>query len=77
MVLVELCHRYQVQKLAFFGSVLRADFRKDSDVDVLVSFQPSARIGFITFSRMQRELSAIFNRPVDLVPMEGLKPVLE
>jgi predicted nucleotidyltransferase len=74
--LTEVCRRYQVQKLAFFGSVLRADFRKDSDVDVLVSFQPSARIGFITFSRMQRELSAIFNRPVDLVPMEGLKPVI-
>jgi uncharacterized protein len=74
--LAELCHRYQVQKLAFFGSVLRKDFRKDSDVDLLVSFQPGARVGFITFSRMQRELSAIFNRPVDLVPMEGLKPVI-
>jgi uncharacterized protein len=74
--LSEFCHRYQVQKLALFGSVLSADFRKESDVDVLVSFQPSARIGFITFSRMQRELSDIFKRPVDLVPMDGLKPVI-
>jgi hypothetical protein len=74
--LKEFCHRYQVQKLALFGSVLRQDFHKESDVDVLVSFQPAARIGFITFSRMQRELSKIFKRPVDLVPMEGLKPVI-
>ena len=74
--LAEFCHRYQVQKMALFGSVLRKDFREESDVDVLVSFQPSARIGFITFSRMQRELSAIFKRPVDLVPMEGLKPII-
>ena len=74
--LAEFCHHYQVQKMALFGSVLRKDFRQESDVDVLVSFQPAARIGFITFSRMQRELSTIFNRPVDLVPMEGLKPVI-
>jgi predicted nucleotidyltransferase len=74
--LAELCRRYQVQKLALFGSVLSANFRKDSDVDVLVSFQPNAKIGFITFSRMQRELSEVFKRPVDLVPMDGLKPVI-
>src|SRR5687767_8482376 len=74
--LAEFCHQYQVQKLALFGSVLRNDFHKESDVDVLVSFQPSARIGLITFSRMQRELSAIFQRPVDLVPMDGLKPMI-
>ena len=72
----EFCRRYQVQKLALFGSVLGKNFRSDSDVDVLVSFQPNAKIGFITFSRMQRELSGLFNRSVDLVPMDGLKPVI-
>ena len=45
-------------------------------MDVLVSFQPAARVGFITFSRMQRELSGLLKRPVDLVPMDGLKPVI-
>jgi hypothetical protein len=70
------CNQYQVQKLALFGSVLRDDFHKKSDIDVLVSFQPTARIGFITFSQMQRELSAMFKRQVDLVPMDGLKPVI-
>lgn len=74
--LAEFCRRYQVQKLALFGSVLGNNFRADSDVDVLVSFQPNARIGFITFSRMQRELADLFKRPVDLVLMDGLKPVI-
>jgi predicted nucleotidyltransferase len=71
-----LCRRYHVRRLALFGSVLRDDFRPDSDVDVLVSFEPEARIGFITLSRMQRELSEIFQRSVDLVPMDGLKPII-
>jgi predicted nucleotidyltransferase len=74
--LADFCRRYNVQKLALFGSVLGNNFRADSDVDVLVSFQPNAKIGFITFSRMQRELAELFNRPVDLVPMDGLKPVI-
>lgn len=74
--LADFCRRYQVQKLALFGSVLGSNFRADSDVDVLVSFHPNAHVGFITFSRMQRELSGLFQRPVDLVPMDGLKPVI-
>lgn len=72
----EFCRRYQVQRLALFGSVLGKGFRAQSDVDVLVAFQPQARVGFLTFSRMQRELSGLFKRPVDLVPMDGLKPVI-
>lgn len=72
----DFCQRYQVQRLAFFGSVIGNNFRAESDVDVLVSFQPTARVGFITFSRMQRELSGLFKRPVDLVPMDGLKPII-
>jgi uncharacterized protein len=71
-----LCRRYHVRRLALFGSVLRDDFRPDSDVDVLVAFEPAARIGFVTLSRMQRELSELFQRPVDLVPMDGLKPII-
>ena len=71
-----ICRRYHVRRLALFGSVLRDDFRPDSDVDVLVAFEPEARVGFVTLSRMQRELSELFKRPVDLVPMDGLKPVI-
>lgn len=72
----QFCLRYQVQRLALFGSVLRDDFRPDSDIDVLVVFDPSARITFMTLGRMKRELSGIFKRPVDLVPQEGLKPAI-
>jgi len=74
--LSSLCRRYRVRKLALFGSVLRDDFRPESDVDVLVLFEPDARVGFVMLSRMQRELSELFQRPVDLVPMDGLKPVI-
>jgi uncharacterized protein len=69
----DLCKRYRVKELSVFGSALREDFRMDSDIDLLVEFEPKAQIGFMTLSRMQRKLSAILNRPVDLVPKGGLK----
>jgi predicted nucleotidyltransferase len=74
--LAELCRRYHVRRLALFGSVLRDDFRPDSDVDVLVMFEPDTRIGFMALGQMKRELSGLFQRPVDLVPQDGLKPVI-
>ena len=72
--IADLCRRYRVRKIQLFGSVLREDFGPESDVDVLVEFEPDAQIGFIALSRMQREMSEIFQRPVDLVPRDGLKP---
>ena len=68
------CRRYHIRSLSIFGSVLREDFGPDSDVDVLVEFEPEAQVGFIALSRMRRELSTLLQRPVDLVPREGLKP---
>lgn len=70
------CQRYQVRRLALFGSTARGEARADSDIDLLVAFQPGAQIGLITLSRMQRELSEMFQRRVDLVPQDGLKPVI-
>ncbi len=72
--IADFCRRYHVRRLALFGSVVREDFTSDSDVDVLVAFEPEARIGFMTLGRMKRELGALFQRPVDLVPQDGLKP---
>lgn len=72
--IADLCQRYQVRQLELFGSALRNDMRPDSDVDLLVEFEPDAQIGFVALSRMQRELSELFQRPVDLVPKQGLKP---
>ena len=71
------CRRHHIQKLAFFGSVLRADFGPDSDIDVLVEFEPDVRLGLMTFAKIQRELADLLQRPVDLVTPEGLKPLLK
>jgi uncharacterized protein len=74
--LTSVCQRYQVRELALFGSMLRPDHSPESDVDLLVSFQPAARVTFSTLARMQRELEALLGRKVDLVPKDGLKPVV-
>lgn len=70
------CQRYHVKRLALFGSVLGEDFGPESDVDILVVFDPSAYVSFMTLGKMKRELSGIIQRPVDLVPQEGLKPAI-
>ena len=74
--LERICRDHAVARLWLFGSVLRDDFRDDSDVDVLVEFLPSARVGLLALARVQRELSALFGRRVDLVPVLGLKPAI-
>jgi uncharacterized protein len=63
--LEDFCRRNHIRKLAFFGSVLRDDFGPDSDVDVLVEFEPGKTPGFAFFG-MQEELSEILGRKVDL-----------
>ena len=63
--IAEFCRRNHVKRLAFFGSVLRDDFRPDSDVDVLVEFEPEHVPG-LAFYGMEIELSEILGRKVDL-----------
>ncbi|MEP7292927.1 MAG: nucleotidyltransferase family protein [Chloroflexota bacterium] len=65
-VLAEFCRRYHIGRLSLFGSVLRDDFRADSDVDVLIEFEPGKTVDFFTFSDMQDELSTILGYEVDL-----------
>lgn len=63
----EFCQRNHIRKLALFGSVLRDDFKEESDIDVLVEFEPGARVGFFKLFNMEEELSHIFRgRKVDL-----------
>ena len=64
--IADFCQKNHIMKFAFFGSVLRDDFRSDSDVDILVEFGPDARIGFMRLVGMERELSEIVGRKVDL-----------
>lgn len=63
--IAEFCRRHAIRKLALFGSVLRTDFRPESDVDVLVEFEPDAHIGWEIID-IQDELEQIFAQEVDL-----------
>ncbi|ALF56278.1 DNA polymerase subunit beta [Nostoc piscinale CENA21] len=63
----EFCQKWQVTEFALFGSVLRDDFRTDSDIDILITFSPTAKRGLTETLQMRDELQAIFNRPVDLI----------
>lgn len=68
------CRRHHIRRLAFFGSVLRDDFTPDSDVDVLVEFEPGTRIGLIGFAALENELGRLFGRRVDLSTPASLSP---
>jgi len=63
--IAEFCRRHHIRRLALFGSILRQDFGPESDIDVLVEFEPGATPGF-AFIGIQDELSEILGRSVDL-----------
>ncbi|MFN7987582.1 MAG: nucleotidyltransferase family protein [Thermoanaerobaculia bacterium] len=65
-VVEAFCRKHGLRRLSLFGSVLRDDFRPDSDVDVLVEFRQGVRAGYLTMAAMERELSALLGRTVDL-----------
>lgn len=67
------CRKWRVRELSLFGSVLREDFRPDSDIDVLVSFEAASGIGLWEMAEMHEELQTLFGRPVDLITKEGLR----
>ncbi|MBD1910264.1 MULTISPECIES: nucleotidyltransferase domain-containing protein [unclassified Leptolyngbya] len=69
----EFCHKWQVIEFALFGSVLREDFRPDSDIDVMVQFHPDAHPTFGSLDQMEAELKTIFHRDVDLVTRQGIE----
>ncbi len=64
--IADFCQRHHIRKLSLFGSVLRDDFRPDSDIDVLVEFEPGNTPDLFTFIDLQSELSALLGYPVDL-----------
>src|SRR5688500_10827443 len=71
--IAEFCKRWSIIEFSVFGSVLRDDFRPDSDIDVLISIDSKAHIGLFEIAQMQLELEKMFKRPVDLVEKEGLR----
>ena len=70
--IAEFCQRNRIRRLALYGSVLRDDFTPESDVDVLVEFEPDARVG-LSFFTMQDELSDMLGRRVDMNTFEGVE----
>lgn len=67
------CQKWRITEFSLFGSVLRDDFRPDSDVDVLVSFAPDAGHSLLEIVQMRNELVDLFGRNVDLVQEKALK----
>jgi predicted nucleotidyltransferase len=73
--IADFCRRHHILKLSFFGSVLRDDFRPDSDVDVLIEFEPGHTPGFFKLAGIERELSLILGgREIDLGMPQDLNP---
>ncbi len=70
--LAAFCQKWKVKELSIFGSILRNDFREDSDVDVLIETLPESQLGW-DWLDMQNELSFLLNRKVDLVFKDGLR----
>jgi len=76
--IAELCKKNGIRRFALFGSILRDDFGPDSDVDVLVEFEPGSVPGFFGLHRIEREIAGLFgNRKVDLLTFRSLNPRLK
>jgi predicted nucleotidyltransferase len=73
MAIQELCRRRYIRRMAVFGSALRGELRPDSDLDVLVEFEPGHTPGLVFFE-IEAELSALFGRKVDLNTPQFLSP---
>jgi uncharacterized protein len=70
--IADFCDRWQVTEFALFGSVLRDDFRPDSDIDVM-QFHPKAHPTFSSLDQMEAELKAMFQRDIDLITRQGIE----
>lgn len=70
--MIDLCDRWQIVELALFGSVLRDDFRPDSDIDLLLTFAPGVVWSLFDWLDLQQEFATLLHRPVDLVNKAGL-----
>ncbi len=71
--LADFCRRWRISELALFGSALRDDFRPESDIDLLATFDPDARWGLLDSVRMSEELEQLLGRKVDLISRRALE----
>ena len=71
--LADICRQYRVTELSLFGSAARGELGPASDIDLMVDFDPAARIGLLKFESLSEDLEALVGRRVDLVTKNGLK----
>ncbi|MGY6530122.1 MAG: nucleotidyltransferase family protein [Cyanobacterium sp.] len=71
--LFDICQQYNIKEMALFGSVLRDDFHKKSDLDFLISFIPNAPQGLLTISKLKSQLEFLLNYPVDITIKDSIK----
>lgn len=69
----EFCKKWKIREFSLFGSVLREDFRPDSDIDVLVTFSEDAKHTLFDLVHMEKELKQILGREVDIVSRRGIE----
>ncbi|MHB9036104.1 MAG: nucleotidyltransferase family protein [Armatimonadota bacterium] len=74
--IASFCHKNGIRKLSVFGSVAKGLARPDSDVDVLIEFDPDVKIGLFALTKLEMELSDVLGRKVDLVTIGGLKTMI-
>ena len=72
-VIAEFCRKWHIVEFALFGSVLRKDFRSESDIDVLVEFEPGSKYSLFDLVQMEDELRSIFGRSVDLLTKSAIR----
>ena len=73
----ELLEEFPIKSLSVFGSYARGEANPDSDVDILVEFHPDACVGYFAFARLQKKLSDIIQKPVDLVAPDALHKAMK
>lgn len=71
--LADFCRRWLIKEVALFGSILRDDFKPESDVDFLVTFTPEARWGLLEHARMEQELAQLLGRKIDLITKRAVE----
>ena len=68
-----ICQKWKIREFSLFGSILRNDFNKTSDVDVLVSFEPKSKLSLMEIVQIKDELKSIFGREIDIVEKEAIR----
>jgi uncharacterized protein len=71
--IAKFCQQWQITEFSLFGSVLRDDFRPDSDIDILIDFDPQAHPTFFDLVKMEEQLKTLFQRDIDLLTRKGIE----